>query len=278
MDDLAATYMAQRKHDGCNAIALVYPNAANDRIISRTGEGVKSCQHIIVALRQRLSARLAEGQAFAVLGEVWQPGVAQAAISGDFRRHSPAPNLQFVVFDILAADSFRNGVCGTPFRQRYARAFTLFRGAHPRDVVQLCNTYNPGTYGLPQQMADSLCKQGGYDGLILRDPEAGWVSGSGTDGEIIKVKPVMSLDLRVLDVEEGKGKYAGTLGALVCQGPKGKVKVSGMTDGEREEWWASREVVGKIVEVQCLGLTAAGSLREPRFKGVRYDKEKADFE
>lgn len=279
VDELADSYSAQRKHDGCNAIALVYPNAELDRILSRTGEMVRSCRHVLVALRQRLAKFLECGQAFAVLGEVWQPGTPQSTISGDFRRHDPAPDLQFVVFDFLPADSFKAGACSTPFAERYDRAATLFRGAHPKDTVQLCATYNPGTYGAPQRMADELSKAGGYDGLILRDPSAGWVAGSGTGGEIIKVKPVMSLDLRVLSLEEGKGKYAGVLGALVCKGPKGTVKVSGMTDEERAQWWESpNRVLGEIIEVQCLGITAAGSLREPRFKGIRYDKENADFD
>ncbi|WP_334166786.1 hypothetical protein [Achromobacter mucicolens] len=289
VDELADSYMAQRKHDGCNAIALVYPNGC-DKILSRTGELVRSCQHVLTALRQRLAHLLAAGQAFAVLGEVWQPGTPQSTISGDFRRHGPAPELQFVVFDIMAADSFTAGACSTPFEERFRRAATLFRGAHPKDTVQLCATYNPGTYGLPQRMADELCKASGYDGLILRDPSAGWVAGSGTTGEIIKVKPVMTLDLRVTGVEEGKGKYAGTLGALVCKGPKGPVKVSGMSDAQRDAWWKAALTVpygsqalddympGRIIEVQCLGITPAGSLREPRFKGVRYDKENADFE
>ena len=279
VDELAQSYTAQRKHDGCNAIALVYPNADRDQLLSRTGERVRSCQHVLVALRQRLSRYLADGHAYAVLGEVWQPGTPQSTISGDFRRHDPAPELQFVVFDILDAESFTAGASPTPFEQRYERAAMLFRGAHPKDTVQLCATYYPGTYGLPQRMADELAKPGGYDGLILRDPSAGWVAGSGTRGEIIKVKPVMTLDLRVDGLEEGKGKYAGVLGALVCKGPKGAVKVSGMTDEQRAAWWADpAAVIGQIIEVQCLGITPAGSLREPRFKGIRHDKENADFE
>jgi ATP-dependent DNA ligase len=33
---------------------------------------------------------------------------------------------------------------------------------------------------------------------------------------------------------------------------------------------------GAIVEVEAMGLTPDGKLREPRFKGIRYDKAGAD--
>jgi DNA ligase-1 len=33
---------------------------------------------------------------------------------------------------------------------------------------------------------------------------------------------------------------------------------------------------GKIVEVECMGITPDGRLREPRFKGIRYDKAGTD--
>jgi len=286
VDDLALTHYAQRKYDGCNAIVIVTPNSAGDKVLSRTGEVVKSCDHIIKAVRQKLSKRLERGQALAVLGEVWRPGTTQNVISGEFRRHAAAPKLQLVVFDMLTLDEFENGYSPYSFAVRFDVLFPFFRGAHPTDTVQLAATYNPGSYGKPTNLCDHLVAQGGYDGLILRSTSGEWKAGEGTDGEIIKVKAAETYDLRVVGVEEGKGKYRGTLGALVCQGPKGHVKVSGMSDQQRDTWWDMREtntyhpdsIVGKIIEVQCLGFTPQGSLREPRFKGVRFDKEAADFE
>ncbi|QYD70141.1 hypothetical protein KZJ38_07490 [Paraburkholderia edwinii] len=285
VDDLANKFYAQRKYDGCNAAVIVTPSGDGDKVLSRTGEVVKSCNHIIKGVRGRLKAKLEKLGAYAVLGEVWRPRTTQNIISGEFRRHDPAPKLQFQVFDMLTLTEFEAGHSDFTFEVRYEQLFPYFRGAHATDTVQLADTYTPGSYGNPTTLCDSLVEQGGYDGLILRNPYGLWTAGSGTDGEIIKVKKAETYDLRVVGVEEGKGKYKGTLGALVCQGPKGHVKVSGMTDEQRDSWWSGEKgaggderVVGAIVEVACLGLTPQGSLREPRFKGVRFDKENADFE
>ncbi|QMV32552.1 DNA ligase [Ralstonia phage Anchaing] len=275
--DLGSRYSAQRKYDGCNGILIVKPNETV--LLSRTGEVVRSCDHIRKAGRVLMSPLLAKGQAVVLLGEVWQAGRPQAQISGDFRRHDPAPGLQFIAFDMLRLDEYEAGVSERSFFTRYIDLHLWLRSAHPTDTLRLCETYNPGTYGDPQAFADQLVAQGGYDGAILRDPDAGWTRGSGTGGEIIKVKNTETFDLRVIGVEEGKGKYAGTLGALMLQGPKGPVTCSGMSDEQRNQWWAEPSlIVGRIVEVAALGFTVKGSLREPRFKGIRHDKEHADYE
>ncbi|MHA6903318.1 ATP-dependent DNA ligase (plasmid) [Ralstonia syzygii subsp. celebesensis] len=274
---LAIRYGAQRKYDGCNGILLVKPNET--ALLSRTGEVVRSCDHIRKAGRVLMSPLLEKGRAVVLLGEVWQAGQPQSKISGDFRRHDPAPHLQFIAFDTLYLDEYQEGISYRPFAERYIQLHTFLRATHPTDTVRLCETYNPGTYGDPQAFADQLVEQGGYDGLILRDPFAIWTRGSGTGGEILKVKNTETFDLRVIGVEEGKGKYAGTLGALVLRGPKGPVTCSGMSDEQRNQWWAEPSlIVGQIVEVAALGFTVKGSLREPRFKGIRHDKEHADYE
>ncbi|OZI20064.1 hypothetical protein CAL26_21150 [Bordetella genomosp. 9] len=281
--DLAGTYMAQRKYDGCNAVVIVTPNGEGDKVLSRTGEVVRSCAHLVRAVRNRVIRKLERGHAVAVLGEVWRAGVPQATISGEFRRHEPAAGLRLAVFDMLTLGEFEAGYSPYAYTDRFDVLYPYFREDDMGSVF-LAGTYNPGTYGDPADLASYFSKLGGYDGLILRDPHGTWKAGSGTDGEIIKVKPTLTLDLRVTGVEEGKGKYKGTLGALVCQGPKGLVKVSGMSDEQRDEWWNGEGpkgdslIYGKIIEVECLGITEAGSLREPRFKGVRHDKEHADFE
>lgn len=279
VDDLSSIYYAQRKYDGCNGIVIVTPNGSGDKVLSRTGELVKSCDHLVKGVRQRLHSRLAKGGAYAVLGEVWRPGTTQNVISGEFRKGEARPKLQLQVFDMLTLTEFEAGHSPFAFAVRFEVLFPYFRGAHSTDSIQLAATYTPGSYGRATDLCDSLVAEGGYDGLILRNPYGTWTAGSGTDGEIIKVKKAETFDLRVVDVEEGKGKYKGTLGALVCQGPKGHVKVSGMTDEERDAWFANpQQIVGQIVEVAALGFTPQGSLREPRFKGIRHDKELADFE
>ena len=85
--------------------------------------------------------------------------------------------------------------------------------------------------------------------------------------------------MEVKDVEEGTGKNAGRLGAVVCEGIDDgraiRVNVgSGFTDDHRDSIWNSRtSVLGQIVEVRADAVTqnqdGTYSLRFPRFLRFR---------
>ncbi|KVD54734.1 hypothetical protein WI87_23835 [Burkholderia ubonensis] len=285
ISDLADKYDLQYKYDGCNVIVKLL-NLQHFEIISRTGEKVRSMDHVGRRLLNLFRPVLARGVPLAVLGEAWARGYPQKRISGWFRRHENAPHLQMAAFDLLLLESFEAGASGIPFSERYARLAEYTRGFNESDTVFLCPLLNPGTYGDPMDFADQLCSYGdkrAFDGAILRDPNAGWKAGSGSDGSIIKAKPRETFDLRIIGVEEGEGKYAGTTGKLVLQFADGTVvKAAGGTDAERAQWWADRDVrhingiIGKIGEVACLERLPSGELREPVFKGVRFDKVDVD--
>lgn len=84
-----------------------------------------------------------------------------------------------------------------------------------------------------------------------------------------KVKPTENYDVPVTGATEGKGKYAGLIGALII--PKGKV--SGMSDDQRR---AFTERLPEVIEVECMGLTNGGKFRHPRFIRERFDKSPAE--
>lgn len=275
VDDLSEHFIAQRKYDGVNGVAVLQGNG--DAMLSRTGEVARSCDHILNYLKGRI------GKDHVVLGEVWHRKAPQTEISGTFRRHQPGPQLIFAAFDLLTLTEFNTRLSLRPFRERYLKLHSKLAG-NESDPAFIAATYNPGTYGPATALAGALGASGAegrgwYDGAILRDPEGLWTAGSGTTGEIIKVKPRASYDVRVLDVNEGLGKNAGTCGALTCQGPKKPFTVRGcVTDDMAAAWFKDPSlIVGKIIEVECLGITEDGSLREPVMKCVRDDKLEADF-
>ena len=98
----------------------------------------------------------------------------------------------------------------------------------------------------------------------------------------LKLKPVITVDLTVVALEEGTGKNVGKLGALVCEGTDSgkfiRVNVgSGLTDAQREAMWGSQSaVLGQVVEVKADAITqnqdGSYSLRFPRFERFRDDK------
>jgi len=101
----------------------------------------------------------------------------------------------------------------------------------------------------------------GYEGLVLRQGDH-W----------IKIKPDETHDVTITGYGEGKGKHSGRLGYVTTA--KGDVG-SGFTDTEREILWAEAQagtLVGQVIEVSCLELTADRKFRHPFFVRMRPDK------
>ena len=99
----------------------------------------------------------------------------------------------------------------------------------------------------------------------------------------LKVKPYMEMDCKIVGFTEGKGKYEGTLGAIVVKVPVPKkegswseytTKVSGMTDDDRDYIWKNAtKLRGKIAEVRYRAISEKIRLIEPRLIRIRVDKD-----
>ena len=118
---------------------------------------------------------------------------------------------------------------------------------------------------------------GGYEGIMIKDPNAGYECKRSVAW--LKLKPFIEVSLTVAAVEEGTGKNVGRLGALVCEGEDDGRGIlvnvgSGFSDDQRIGYWTDREaVVGKVVEVRADAITqnqdGTYSLRFPRFLRFR---------
>lgn len=276
---LEANYVAQAKYDGCNMVALF--DGEHVKFLSRTGEEVKSVDHIGMALRTFPGL-----QAGAYLGECWCPDLPFNEISGLFRRQETSEDtarLQFVIFDYIDPMEWAAGVSGVAYGNRVARLppafFDIPQGRAP--------IWSAGSFGhiaetwantTAQDVCNKLVEAGGYDGLILRDPHGIWRKGDrGTEGEIIKIKRKLSFDLRVVDYIPGKGKYDGKIGALVVEFRGQRMGAgTGLRDDERDVSQFEDNWLGKIVEIEAMDYSAEGLLREPRLKGIRLDKVEPD--
>lgn len=82
----------------------------------------------------------------------------------------------------------------------------------------------------------------GYEGIIIRNIFAPYVRKRSPF--IMKFKPKRSDVYEITGYIEGKGKYSGTIGALVCRGDDGtsfEVGSFSIPDGERKKLWNMRD-------------------------------------
>jgi DNA ligase-1 len=118
---------------------------------------------------------------------------------------------------------------------------------------------------------------GGYEGVLIKDVDAPYECKRSHSW--LKAKPFIEVTLEVVGIEEGTGRNAGKLGALVCAGQDDgkdiRVNVgSGFTDDQRSSIWSAGDNVGgSLVEVRADAVTqnqdGTYSLRFPRFKTFR---------
>lgn len=120
--------------------------------------------------------------------------------------------------------------------------------------------------------AGNIWSNGG-EGVIMKRVDAPY-SPQKRNADILKIKEDLTLDLEVIGVYEGAGKYERMAGGIIVREKNKRThRVAGMKDEQRLEWFKDPKlIVGKVVEVKAMKRLKDGGLREPRFKAIRYDK------
>lgn len=269
-------WIGQIKYDGVFAYGLCLPG--DNRIFSRTGEQWHSLKHLEAGLAHLVTLGV---KPCVVIFEVYEHGQPVNIISGRARRQKEQyPEAVGMVHDCIPFEMFDLGVCQTAYRIRCAAAGFVGNNApgfYPIESFDVMDEVDA------LECASRLIEDG-HEGIVLKDPNGSWKAGARNE-TIMKIKQELSFDLEVIGMEPGEGKYEGTLGKLVCKfrrfgkktGEICSIFVSGMTDAQRDEWWANPDsIIGSVVQVDAMTYSAHGLLREPRFKQARTDK-KADF-
>lgn len=192
-------------------------------------------------------------------------------------------SIQFTIFDSLPAWQFDFGESLLDYSKRREQLGLLFAfcmDSDPRNVSVLPCLYR----GTDQTKIDELLEQ-----MVREDKEGLMVNldvpyKRKRHSGILKVKRFYTMDLPVLRVEEGTGKYAGMMGNLVVDYKGNEVGVgTGFTDEQRDWFWQQREVVpGTLAEVKYKEISAnkqtgAESLQFPVFVGLRTDKTEVSY-
>jgi hypothetical protein len=184
------------------------------------------------------------------------------------------------VWDLIPYVAFVDGYCLTPYSKRFSTLEQIVnkQKSEGKKIWTVTSTIVQ-TLEEAQEIFQGYLADG-YEGIILKDGAGEWEDKRSKTQ--IKFKGELECDLKIVAVEEGKGKAVGMLGAIICESADGIVKVnvgSGFNDAQRKQYW-KENLVDKIVAVKynarIKNKTGEESLFLPVFIELRDDKDVAD--
>lgn len=189
--------------------------------------------------------------------------------------------IKMLVFDCMTADEFKAQNCKHDYTVRRTDAELLFHQGDFQYFELLPILYRGNdTTKITEILEEEIAN--GEEGIMINILDAEYEFKR--TNNLLKVKKMQTMDLEIIGFEEGEGRLAGKLGAVLVRYKNGNVvKVgSGFSDELRVTIWNNQsDFLGKIAEISYFEETtnASGgeSLRFPIFKDIRYDKIEADF-
>jgi hypothetical protein len=286
VDKIKFPAYAQMKMDGMRFNAIVRSGKVEFR--SRNGKQI----HLLGNLEQEFAALAGEidcvfdGELLVMDDMTMQfadrqtgNGILNKANKGTISAEDAA-KVHATVWDLIPYVAFVDGYCLTPYSKRFS---TL------EQIVNKQSSKGKKIWTVTSTIVETLEQaqdifQGyladGYEGIILKDGSGEWEDKRSKTQ--IKFKGELECDLKIVAVEEGKGKAVGMLGAIICESADGIVKVnvgSGFNDAQRKQYW-KENLVDKIVAVKynarIKNKSGEESLFLPVFIELRDDKDVAD--
>ena len=268
------------KLDGVRVVTVVRTDGRVD-MFSRNGKELVNFPHIQEQISSVVKQDpppydlILDGE---IMSSSFQDLMTQVHRKSDVKANDAILNL----FDVVSLAEFEAGKSDK--RQEDRSAMVYYWHKKHKDVLPNVTVVGHELVDLDTPEGQTRYKEinakaiaGGYEGIMLKDPEAGYECKRSVAW--LKLKPFIEVSLAVVDVEEGTGRNVGRLGALVCTGQDDGKDItvncgSGFSDNNRIEFWNSRsKLLGQIVEVRADAITqnqdGTYSLRFPRFKGFR---------
>jgi len=217
------------KLDGVRVLLMAIPDEEGNVVticFSRNGKQFDNFGHIENQIRENFvklthkaaTSNLSLGFVMdgEVIGNTFQELMRQARRKTDVQ----AEDSVFNVFDILPLAAFREG----HWNAQLSKRITILE-----DMRSIIDDM-PNVELLPHIMVDLDTAAGkdqleryakdqvnaGFEGIMIKNVDAPYICKRSTDW--MKWKPTITVDLEVVGVEEGTGRNAGRLGALVCSG------------------------------------------------------------
>lgn len=197
------------------------------------------------------------------------------------RKDGEKHGVKMLVFDYMPVANFKAQNCPVAYSSRRAHLSTMFDLCALTYFELLPLLYVGSDTSVICKCLDEAIADG-QEGIMINICDAPYEFKRTTN--LLKVKKMNTMDLQIIGFEEGTGRLAGTLGAILVRYKNGNtVKVgSGFADYLRKQIWDNRDTyMGAIVEVKYFEETTnqdgGESLRFPIFNDFRPDKLEADY-
>lgn len=259
----------------CNGVRATYYRG---KIMARSGVEFKGLDHIVNELNDAYSNYVLDGELMLKDKTGLTDNEAFRKATGIINSDGDKSEICMTVFDCLPVADFDSP---TP-KMRYSQRRRLMDGLEDTDNVRVLPVLYQGTdHTQIPILLDKMVDEDKEGLMVNLDVPYKRKRHSG----ILKVKRFYTMDLRVVSVEEGEGKYVGMLGKVNVEFNGNVVGVgSGFTDEQRIKYWEDKDyLVGKIIEVKYKEVstdkkTGLQSLQFPVLVCVREDKTEPNIE
>jgi DNA ligase-1 len=276
---LAGKKLIEVKLDGVRVITVVWPDG---RVLqfSRNGKELVNFEHI----KQELALNASTFAEPMVLdGEVMSSSF-QDLMKQVHRKDNVAANDAVLwLFDALPLSAFETGVYRVKQRTRSDWLHNWYDTKLTKSMANV-RCLDQAVVDLDTEEGQKLFRmynksaiENGYEGIMIKDLDALYECKRSVAW--LKLKPFIEVSLAVVDFEEGTGRNASRLGAIICEGEDDGRRIhvnvgSGFSDASRDSYWMDRStIVGHVAEVRADAITqnqdGTYSLRFPRFIGFR---------
>jgi DNA ligase-1 len=255
------------KYDGVRALILVMGEGV--KVVSRNGKPLPGAEYIARDVQKAADeGRIPLSTELVLDGELDTPSGFNVTVGGS-RTHKPNEELQFRAFDMLPADAFFAGGTDKPLTERMGlRDFVVKALGTPR-VKAVPHKWLHSIDEIMEEF-DRIRSYGG-EGVMVKRQGGGYECRRSFNW--LKVKDQETIDLTLVEVEEGTNFHQGMVGSVVGEDTDGRrYKVGiGLTDEMRKAWWDDPPY-GLVFEVEYHERTRKGDLRHARIKNIRDDK------
>jgi len=271
------------KLDGIRLVSVVKEDSV--KLYSRQGqpiEGFVEVENVLKYIRQHV------GKDFVFDGELLVSDRENIPSKEQYkrtimivRRDGVKTGITYNVFDVLDADAFEMHFCDTPYylrRQKlesYCACLNQPCAVHPLPVLY----HGSDTREIIRHLDAQRGLQ--HEGVMINLADETYQFTR--TNALLKVKVMQDCDLEIIGVQEGEGKFAGTLGALTVDYKGTPVGVgSGLSDEMRRAVWVNPDAyIGRVATIQYFEQTndkdGKLSIRFPVFKELREEGKEVSY-